>query len=163
MADGPANASGPEEREVEAEAIVRKHATLAAAGALIPVPLLDLVAVTAVQLEMLKRLARIYGVPFDPASSRAFVTSLTAGLASSTLARLGGSAVKLLPGVGAVLGGITAVAATAASTYAVGSLFRRLFRERRPIGDLDPSTFQQELASYYEKGLELARSLRKKA
>jgi hypothetical protein len=60
------------------------------------------------------------------------------------------------------VGGVTAVVATAASTWAVGNLFRRLFRERRPLQDLDPATFRDELASYYEKGLEFARSLRGK-
>ncbi len=149
-------------QEESADTIIRKHVTFAMAGGLIPVPLLDLAAVTAVQLDMLKQLAQEYGAPFDSGSARSFVTSLTSTLAGSVLARVGASMVKAIPGIGTVLGGITQVVTTGASTYAVGNLFRRVFREKRPIESLNVETVKAEAAAYYEKGVELAKSLARK-
>ena len=70
----------PRTRDDAADDTILKHMGLAMGGGAIPIPVLDLAAVTAVQLDLLKRLAALYDVPFDSASSRAFLTSLTGAL-----------------------------------------------------------------------------------
>lgn len=149
----------PEDVEAQADSIIKKHMALAMAGGAIPVPLLDLAAVTAVQLDMLKRLAGTYAVPFDGGSARSFVTSLTTALVGTTAARVGASLVKLVPGVGTLAGGAAQVVLTGASTYAVGNLFKRLFREGRTIDELTVDAVREELMSYYEAGQDVARDL----
>lgn len=146
-------------KDAEAEAIIRKQMGLAMLGGLIPIPLVDLTAVTAVQLDMLKQLARVYRVELDAKSARAFVTSLTSALAGNMLARIGASLVKTIPGVGSVGGGIAQVALTGAATYSVGRLFKRLFREDRPLDDLDLGAAKDEVASYFGNGKRAAEEL----
>jgi uncharacterized protein (DUF697 family) len=143
----------------EADSIIRKHMLLSMAGGAIPVPVLDLAAVTAVQLDMLKQLAKAYDRTFDSRSARAFVTSITTALAGTMLARLGASLIKFVPGVGWAAGGVTQAVITGGTTYAVGGLFKRLFREDRPFTEVDVDLVKDELNSYFEAGQKLARKL----
>jgi uncharacterized protein (DUF697 family) len=148
------------DRERDAEAVIRNHMFLSMAGGAIPVPVLDLAAVTVVQLDMLKGLARVYQVPFDAKSARAFVTTLTSTIAGKLAARAGASAVKIIPGVGTIVGGAAQVVVTGASTYAVGNVFRRMFREGEWVDGISVDSIKDEARKYYDKGLEMARSLK---
>ena len=85
----------------EAQVIIRSHVLWSMGGGLIPIPLVDFAAVTAIQLEMLQQLAQLYGVDYTRSNGKAFVSALT----GTTIARLGASFLKALPGVGTVLGG----------------------------------------------------------
>jgi uncharacterized protein (DUF697 family) len=149
----------PEEVEAQAQGIIKKQMALAMAGGFIPIPLVDLAAVTAVQLDMLKQLAATYSVPFEAGSARAFVTSLTSALAGTTAARVSASLVKLVPVVGTLAGGAAQVVVTGASTYAVGHLFKRLFQEGRGIDDLSVGAVRDEVMTYFEAGQGIARDL----
>ena len=149
----------PHEVEAQADSIIKKHMGLAMAGGIIPIPLVDLAAVTAVQLDMLKQLASTYAVPFESGSARAFVTSLTSALAGTSAARMGASLIKLVPGIGTLAGGAAQVVVTGASTYAVGNLFKRLFRDGRSIEQLTVGEVKDELMSYFDAGKGIARDL----
>ncbi len=52
------------------------YAKWAAGTGLIPVPIVDLAAVTAVQLKMLRRLAKIHGVDYDDSSGKCLIGAL---------------------------------------------------------------------------------------
>lgn len=94
-------------QKVKAEAIIRSHVLWSMGGGLIPIPLVDFAAVTAIQLEMLQQLARLYEVDYSQSTGKAFVSALT----GTTIARLGASFVKAIPGIGTWIGGssITAI------------------------------------------------------
>ena len=87
----------------ESEQIIMKHVLWSMGGGLIPIPLFDVAAVTAVQLDMLKSLASLYGVDYSKENGKAFAGALT----GSTFARLGASAMKVIPGIGWVVGGFS--------------------------------------------------------
>lgn len=48
-----------------AEKIIRENVLWAGGGGLIPVPVLDILAITAVELKMLKELSALYGLSFQ--------------------------------------------------------------------------------------------------
>jgi len=52
------------EREEAAGQLVDRFSLWSGAAGLIPVPLIDIVAVGGVQLQMLRKLSELYGVPF---------------------------------------------------------------------------------------------------
>ena len=83
--------------------IIRTHVIWASGAGLIPLPLIDLAAVTAIQVDLLNALSKHYGVPFDAASGKSLVTALT----GTTLARIGASAIKAIPVVGFLVGGLS--------------------------------------------------------
>ena len=147
------------EFEGEADAIVRRHMVYAMAGGALPVPFLDLTTITAVQLDMLKQLAKHHDAPFDSRSAKAFVTTTTSALAGNVLARIGSSALKMVPGVGTVVGGVAQILFTGASTYALGRYFNNVFAQKEPVEEIDIRGAKEHIRRYYERGKEIARSM----
>lgn len=144
------------DRDALADEIIRKHMKYAVMGGSIPAPIIDLAAVGAVHLAMLKELADNYGAAFDARSARAFTTSVSGALAGLTAARVAVSLMKILPGVGWTAGSAAQAVVTGASTFALGRLVKRLFRENRPLDELAVSTATDELMSYFEAGKDAA-------
>lgn len=144
------------ERDSLADEIIRKHMKYAVMGGSIPAPIVDVAAVGAVQLAMLKELAACYGASFDARSAGAFMTSVSGAMAGLTAARLAASLMKILPGVGWTTGSVAQALFTGASTFSLGRLVKRLFRDNRPLDELAVSTATEELMSYFEAGKEAA-------
>ena len=123
---------------------------------MIPVPIADLFAVSAIQLDMIRSLSKLYDINFKETEGKAIITALT----GSGLARLGASAVKFIPGVGSVLGGITRAALSGASSYAIGEVFKKHFETGGTFLDFDPSRLRKYYDEMFEKGKEVARQVR---
>lgn len=138
----------------KADTTIRNHVLMAAGGGLIPIPFVDIAAVTAVQLDLLQELCQIYGLNFSRSISRSLVTALT----SSVLARLGASAIKIIPGVGTILGGLSSAALSGAATYAVGEVFTRHFEAGGSIEDFDPLSYKDVYNKLFEDGKRKTRN-----
>lgn len=141
-----------------ADAIIRDHVVYAMGAAALPIPAVDVAAVTAVQLDLVRRLAAAYDRRWDRARAEAIVLSL----AGASLARIAASAVKVFPGVGWLAGGATQIALSGASTYAVGQVFCAHFAGRGELADLDVEALRERYRSLVRKGRELAEVLREK-
>ncbi|HTO71117.1 MAG TPA: DUF697 domain-containing protein [Myxococcota bacterium] len=111
-------------------ALIQNYAAGAAAAAAIPVPLLDLVAVTAVQLALVRRLAREHGASIGVDAAGA----VGVGLFGALLPRVVASALKILPGIGTVGGAVAQCALSGATTWALGESLR----DRLARGALHP-------------------------
>ena len=98
------------------EKIIKEHVLWSLGAGLVPLPLIDVAAVTVVQLDMIKQICRSYGKNYSDSEGKVLLSALTGG----TLARLGASALKALPGIGTLLGGVSMSIMAGASTYAVG-------------------------------------------
>lgn len=121
---------------------------------LIPFPLADLFTVGAVQLDLIRQLCKIYEVDFKEEEGKAIVTSLT----SSLLAKIGArTAIKLIPGIGTVIGGVAMAVLSGASTYAIGHAFRTHFEKGGTILDIDLNRIKKVYQQKFEKGKEEAR------
>ncbi len=145
-----------EDPNVDANTIIRNHVAWSMGMGLIPVLMADIFAVSALQLDMIKQLCKVYGVDYKETEGKAIVTSLT----GSTLARLGAaSVVKLIPGIGTVLGGITVSSFAGASTYALGEVFKKHFSEGGTILDFDPKRLKKYYNSKFEKGKDIAKQV----
>lgn len=146
------------ERAKHADTIIRNHVIWSMGAGLIPVLIADIFAVSALQLDMIRQLSRTYDVNFSETQGKAIVTSLT----SSTLARVSaGSLVKLIPGVGSIIGGATVSVFAGASTYALGQVFKRHFESGGTILDFDPARLKKMYKEQFEKGKKVAEQLKK--
>ena len=134
-----------------ADELIQNHVAGAAAAAAIPLPLLDLVAVTAVQLSLMRRLGRLYGaeVGVDPAGA------FGVGLFGALLPRVAASALKILPGIGTIGGAVAQSALSGATTWALA----QSMRDRLERGALDPET---RAHSDVSRSLERAERLRRR-
>jgi uncharacterized protein (DUF697 family) len=135
--------------------IVREHILWAIGAGLVPLPVLDIVAVTAVQLDMLKQLATHHGVPFTETEGKAWVTAL----AGNMVARLGANALKLIPGIGTLIGGVSMSILAGASTYAIGQVAIGHFERGGTFTDIDMGRARQVYEEELERGKRVAENL----
>jgi uncharacterized protein (DUF697 family) len=126
-------------------------------GGLIPLPLLDVAAVTFVQLDMLEQLARLYDVEYTESIGRSFITAL----AGTTLTKLAASAVKAIPGVGSLVGGLSMSLLSGASTYALGQVAASQLSKGSSLLNLDLEWARQAYQEAYEQGKNVAARLDK--
>jgi len=111
------------DRQHEALAIVKSYIGWSAGASLIPLPWVDLGAVSLIQVKMVADLAKLYEVPFSKNIVKTVIGSLLGTAAPLTGTRYLSSYIKSVPVVGSLLGTFTAPVFTSASTYAVGKVF----------------------------------------
>ncbi len=147
-------------RSNHADTIIRNHVIWSMGAGMIPILIADIFAVSALQLDMIRQLCRVYDVPFEETQGKALVTSLT----SSALARIGaGSIIKLIPGIGSFIGGATVSIFAGASTYALGEVFKKHFSSGGTILDFDPDRLRKMYKEKFEKGKKVAKEWNKGA
>ncbi|MCB0564716.1 MAG: DUF697 domain-containing protein [Phaeodactylibacter sp.] len=150
--------SNNSERSKHVDTIIRNHVIWSMGAGLIPVLIADVFAVSALQLDMIRQMSKVYDVDFSETQGKAIVTSLT----SSTVARItAGSLVKMLPVVGSIIGGVTVSVFAGASTFALGQVFKRHFESGGTILDFDPARLKKLYKEQFEKGKKVAEQLRK--
>lgn len=138
--------------------IIQSHVLWAMGAGAVPLPFLDIAAVTAVQLDMLKQLSRVYGIDYQESSGKNLISAIAGG----TLARIGSSFVKSIPGVGAILGGVSMVILSGASTYGMGQVFVNHFESGGNLFDFDLSKARKVYEEEFEKGKDFASDLQTK-
>ena len=142
----------------DAERIVKTHVLWSVGAGLMPVPFFDIAAVTAVQMDMLRQLANLFDVDYSSSSGKVFVSALT----GSTLARIGASAIKLVPVVGTVIGGLSMSAMSGASTYAVGQVALSHFGSDEDLTDIDLERAKRAYGKAFERGKDFVSNLKGK-
>jgi uncharacterized protein (DUF697 family) len=149
------SSSGKSDKGKHAETVIRNHVIWSmGASFLIPIPIADVFAVSALQLDMIRQLSRVYEIDFAESQGKAIITSLT----SSTLARAGArSLIKLVPGLGTIIGGVTVSIFNGASTYALGEVFKRHFDSGGTILDFDTERLKKLYKEKFEKGKKVVK------
>lgn len=150
--------SDPLKNEItkNADKLIRNHMAWSMGAGLIPVPIADFFAVSAIQLDMIRQLCKLYEVDFRENDGKAIISALT----GSGLARLGAQAVKFIPGVGSVIGGLTMSVLSGASTYAVGEIFKKHFEKGGTILDFDSDRLKKMYNDLFEKGKKVASEMK---
>jgi len=143
--------------------LVKKYMWWSMGAGLIPVPLVDIAAVSAVQLKMIKDMSDIYGVKFSENKGKSILSALLGSIVPNSLARGGvGSILKMLPVVGSVMGGVSMSLFSGASTYAVGKAFVQHFESGGTFLDFDPVKVKDYFFSKFEEGKEIAKEMDEK-
>ncbi len=127
---------------------------------LIPVPFIDLVAISGVQLKMLAQLSKIYGIEFNENAGKALISSLLGylvpkGLAGGTL----GSLLKSIPVVGPIMGLPSLVVFCGATTYALGRIFMQHFASGGTFLTFDPAKVKEHFEREFQEGCKLAEAM----
>jgi len=141
------------ERIESADKVIRNHIVWSMGAGLIPVPIADFFAVSAIQLDMVRQMCKLYDVDFKETEGKAVISSMT----SSGLARLGArAAIKFIPGIGTVVGGMTMAVLSGASTYALGEVFKKHFETGGTFLDFDVDRLSKMYKEKFEKGKKLS-------
>ncbi len=125
----------------------------ASVGAL---PLVDVVAVPAIQAKLLHSLAALYGQGWTRREISDFLSLLGIGVGLGYGARLAGRGlVKLVPFLGQTLGVVWGATASGATTYALGKAAGHYFGHRRLGERIDPATLRRIYADAMASGARL--------
>jgi len=137
--------------------IIQNHMIWSMGAGFIPIPIVDLFAVSAIQLDMIRQMCKVYDINFKETEGKALITALT----GSSLARIGARAVKFIPGVGSILGGVTMAVLSGGSTYALGEVFKKHFETGGTFLDFDPGRLRKYYDEKFEKGKDVAAKIQK--
>ena len=135
-----------EDKESQAHSLVIKYMWRSTAIGLIPAPIVDFTTITAVQLPMLSKLSKIYGVPFHEHRAKPLVSVLLSSIPVPA------RTLKAVPVVGAVLGTLTPPVFVGAATYAVGTVFMQHFESGGTLLDFDPVKVRESFKQEFEEG-----------
>ena len=137
--------------------IARKYTLWSSGAGLLPVPFLDVAAVTGIQVRMLYALARLYRVKIDRRQAKSAVASLAASVGAVSLFHgIPGEVVWRLPFLNLV-GVLTKPVFAGLATYGVGNVFITHFEKGGTIQTLDPS--DPEVHKAYQDGVKKGRKL----
>jgi len=135
------------ERDEAAGQLVDRFSLWSGAAGLIPIPLIDIVAVGGVQLQMLRKLSELYGVPFTDNRGKSVVASLAGALipasTATTTAMTFSSVIKGIPGIGSVVGALTMPVYSAGATYVIGRVFMKHFTSGGTLLDFNPPDYRE--------------------
>jgi uncharacterized protein (DUF697 family) len=141
------------ENEIGAMQIANKYMLYTAGAGLVPIPLVDIAAIGALQLKMLSSLAKHYGLTLEQDRGKSLLTALIGASAPTALGfGAAGSFLKRLPVVGSIVGIFTVSGFAAASTYAVARVFIQHFESGGTFLDFKPD----EVRDYYAAELKKA-------
>ncbi|MDM8524236.1 DUF697 domain-containing protein [Desulfococcaceae bacterium HSG8] len=136
-------------KDKEADKIIRNHVLGAMGVGLIPIPMVDLVALTGVHLNLLRRISKTYDIPFSKDKGKSIISSLLGGGLSLPLGATVSSLLKAIPGVGQAFGVIGMPVAAGSVTYAVGKVFVQHFASGGTFLNFNP----EEVKAYFEEML----------
>jgi uncharacterized protein (DUF697 family) len=140
-------------KEAEGSAIIRQNVLWAAGGGILPFPLVDVVAVTVVEIKMLRELSALYDVPFKEDQVKSVLVSLLVGLGAPALGTaLTVSLIKSIPLAGFASAFLAVPGLAAAFTYAVGKVFHQHFASGGTFLDFDPKKVREHFARQFEEG-----------
>lgn len=136
----------------KADKLINKYAFSSSLTGFIPIPMLDTLSLLGVQRALLYRLCKLYGVPFSLKLAKTLLTSLMGRAAWGVAApMMAGSAFKLIPGVGSLVGGAGMATLGSASTYASGRVFKQHFETGGTLEDMDMEKTRQAFVAEFEK------------
>jgi uncharacterized protein (DUF697 family) len=149
------------DRDVWTEQHIRKYAYGSLAVGLIPVPIIDLVALTGLQLKLIKDLSLFYGVSFSKEKTTNILASLAGASVPLGLTRGVCSMLKIVPFVGYAATALAMSAISGASTYAVGKMFVRHFESGGTFLNFDMTKNKEYYEEQVRKGKAVMEELKK--
>ena len=144
-------------RSLAAMEIVKKNVVWSVAAGLLPLPLLELTAITAVQVKLIKELADYYKQTYRRDLAKTAVVSLLGGLGSVAAGNvLASGAMRVVPVIGPLVAVASLSAVSAGVTYAVGKLFIAHFETGGTLLDFDPEKVREHFREEFLNGMKEA-------
>jgi len=138
--------------------LLKYHVWASIGVGLVPIPLADFAGLTAIQLNLLRKLAKAYGVPFSKDKVKNILSSLAGGALPTVASMpLAASLTKFVPIVGQTVGAITLPVVAGATTYAVGRVFIQHFASGGTFLTFDPDQVKDYYAQMVKEGEKIAR------
>jgi uncharacterized protein (DUF697 family) len=133
----------PAGRRTAAVKLVKRFSVWAGAGGLIPAPFIDMIAVSAVQYAMVRRISRVYDVPFSENRGKALVAGFAGTIIPASSGIGAASLTKGVPLLGSLIGFVTVPTLAYGATYAMGMAFVQHFISGGTLLDFNPPDYRE--------------------
>ncbi|MGR9105462.1 MAG: YcjF family protein [Gammaproteobacteria bacterium] len=141
---------------------VRNYTVASVVVGAVPLPVVDLLCLSGLQLKMLHKLSKLYEVQFSEQLGKSLIASLIGGGVplsfSTSLASLVKSLAKSVPVYGTATGMISVAVFGGASTYAIGKVFIQHFESGGTFLDFDPEQVKDYYAKQFKDGQQEAKA-----
>jgi len=135
--------------KAKTDKLIQHHILGVMSAGIIPIFGIDLIAVSAIQFNMLRKLSELYEQPFDKVGAEALLCSV----GSTATARVGASTLKFIPIVGSAIGGISMSMMSGASTYALARMYVNYLEDETLVGDIDGDEARSLFKHFHEQFL----------
>ncbi len=144
----------------KADDVVRKSMLAALAVGIVPVPIVDMVVLSGIQLQMLSRLSKLYDVEFSDQLGKSLIAALVGGGTSVVLASVAAwkLLVRVLPSPAWAANALSTAALAGASTFAVGKVFIQHFESGGTLLTFQPDRVRSYYQEQMRQGAEEVRS-----
>ena len=132
-----------EPKEETAGKLVDRFAIWSGVAGLIPLPVVDVLAVGGLQVQMLRRLSQIYDVEFYQNRGKALIAALAGTMIPVTSGMGAASALKAVPIVNILAAGFVMPVLSAGATYAIGKAFVQHFESGGTLLDFNPPDYRE--------------------
>ena len=139
---GPAQGSGKPHFAVQSKKIIKRWCGFSAMSGVIPIPCVELAAVSTSQLLMLREMPNVHGVKFSWHKGSVLITALLGGLTSGT------SMIVLTRLLFPVVSVVSLAGLNASITYVLGRSFSTHFSQGGTLDDFDIKSLRRELTGY---------------
>jgi uncharacterized protein (DUF697 family) len=133
----------PEQRAEMAGKLVERFAIWSGVAGLLPLPVVDVVAVGGLQVQMLRRISQIYEVPFSENTGKALIAALAGSLIPASSGIGAASSLKFVPIMGPLAAAFVMPALSAGATYAIGKAFIQHFASGGTLLDFNPPDYRE--------------------
>lgn len=144
-----------EELRTKANTIIKVHSGLAAIAALSPIPITDVAGIGGVQLTMLIRITKLYGIEADLVYYKNMITGVLGGLITGTILSWASSVVKVIPVIGTALGTVIQAPLAFVITYAIGKSVLFFLEKGNDIKTVQITDLQAKAKEYISEGKDL--------
>jgi uncharacterized protein (DUF697 family) len=133
----------PEDREQTASKLVDRFAIWSGVAGLVPLPVVDVLAVGGLQVQMLRRLSQIYNVDFSANRGKALIAALAGCMIPATSGMGAASALKAIPVINILAAGFVMPVLSAGATFAIGKAFIQHFESGGTLLDFNPPDYRE--------------------
>jgi uncharacterized protein (DUF697 family) len=158
--EAPESLNTAEGREERLEKLAKNNILASMGVGLIPLPIVDLVGLMGIQLNMIRKIATEYNIPFRQDMGKSIVSSLMGGVLPVTVGCALASMIKFIPLIGQTTGAVTMPVVSGACTYAIYKVFVQHFESGGTFLDLDPSKVKSYFKEQFHKGKKVVTDLK---
>ena len=132
-----------EDRNDVANKLVDRFSIWSGVAGLVPLPVVDVLAVGGLQVQMLRRLSQIYNVDFSLNRGKALIAALAGCMIPATSGMGAASALKAVPILGLLASGFVMPVLSAGATFAIGKAFIQHFESGGTLLDFNPPDYRE--------------------
>ena len=138
--------------------IMRNFVLWSAGGGLIPIPMVDIAAIYAAQVTMITKMSRVYGIAFTEHKFKNVLLPLFGALGVVPVATgILASIIKIIPGIGHLVSGLSMPVMAGAITYATGKIFTIHFEAGGTLLDFNPDIMKEHYKKLFHEGKTVAK------